>query len=134
MKDNFLLGAIADVSRLGHIAIRVKDLERAKSFYLSLGMKLIWDDEDWCYLETVSNRDGLALLGQGYKSAGPHFAFHFIDKEEIQQVHLNLAASGIKVGPMHDHRDGTSSFYLQDPEGNWLEMLYHPKEGIPSNT
>ncbi len=44
-----------------------------------------------------------------------------------------LIASGIQVGALHDHRDGTSSFYLKDPEGNWFEMLYHPQEGIPSN-
>jgi hypothetical protein len=23
---------------------------------------------------------------------------------------------------------------MQDPEGNWLEMLYEPAGGIPSNT
>jgi hypothetical protein len=34
---------------------------------------------------------------------------------------------------VHDHRDGTASFYLQDPEGNWLEMLYEPAAGLPSN-
>ena len=34
---------------------------------------------------------------------------------------------------MHDHRDGTASFYMQDPEGNWLEMLYEPTGGLPSN-
>jgi hypothetical protein len=34
---------------------------------------------------------------------------------------------------VHDHRDGTASFYLQDPEGNWLELLYEPAAGIPSN-
>ncbi len=42
---------IESVHRLGHVAIRVEDVDRAKSFYLSLGMKLIWDDTDWCYLE-----------------------------------------------------------------------------------
>jgi hypothetical protein len=38
------------------------------------------------------------------------------------------------VGPVHDHRDGTASFYMQDPDGNWLEMLYEPAGGIASNT
>ena len=122
-----------NVKRLGHLAIRVKDVLRAKNFYLSLGMKLIWDDPDWCYLEAGAGRDGLALLGPGYKAAGPHFAFHFTDKQEVKAVHTQLKNRGTKVGDLHDHRDGTSSFYLQDPEGNWLEMLYLPKDGIPSN-
>ena len=56
------------VQRLGHIAIRVKNLERAKSFYIDLGMKLVWNDPDWCYLEAVPSKDGLALLGPGYKA------------------------------------------------------------------
>ena len=124
---------VANVQRLGHIAIRVVDVERAKSFYLSLGMRLIWDDKDWCYLEVSEGRDGLALLGPSYKAAGPHFAFHFTDKDQVSQIHQCLQEEGVKVGPLHHHRDGTSSFYLKDPEGNWLEMLYIPPEGIPSN-
>ncbi len=124
---------IVNVKRLGHVAIRVKDLERAKSFYLSLGMKLVWDDSEWCYLEAQPSTDGLALLGPNYKAAGPHFAFHFTNKIEVEKAHQELMAAGVKVGSIHEHRDGTSSFYLKDSEGNWLEMLYLPVEGIPSN-
>ena len=65
------------VQKLGHIAIRVKDIARAKSFYTDLGMNLVWEADDWCYLEANDDRNGLALLGPGYKAAGPHFAFHF---------------------------------------------------------
>jgi len=124
---------IEGVHRLGHVAIRVDDVARAKSFYMNLGMKLVWDDTDWCYLEAGESRDGLALLGPGYKAAGPHFAFHFTNKEEIERLHYSLKNQGMKVGALHDHRDGTSSFYLKDTEGNWLEMLYHPSTGIPTN-
>ncbi len=77
----FLSGS-KGVQRIGHIALRVENLERAKSFYLSLGMSLIWDDKDWCYLEAGKGKDGLALLAPSYKAAGPHFAFHFEEKEE----------------------------------------------------
>lgn len=122
-----------NVQRLGHIAIRVENVDRAKKFYSNLGMKLVWDDPDWCYLEAGPGKDGLALLGPGYKAAGPHFAFHFTDKQEVKVAHTQLKESGVEVGPLHDHRDGTASFYLKDPEGNWLEMLYLPPEGIPSN-
>ena len=48
-------------------------------------------------------------------------------------VHDQLKRDGVAVGGVHDHRDGTASFYLRDPEGNWLEMLYEPPGGIPSN-
>ncbi len=124
---------LANVQRLGHIAIRVKDIDRAKSFYMSLGMKLVWDDIDWCYLEAGLGRDGLALLGPSYKLAGPHFAFHFTSREVVECIHKRLNEAGIYVEDLHQHRDGTASFYLKDPEGNWLEMLYHPEEGIQGN-
>ncbi len=121
------------VDRLGHIAICVKSMERAVKFYLGLGMRLVWKGEDWCYLEAGDCRDGLALLGPNYKSAGPHFAFHFIDRSDLDKVRDRLKGEGVYVGAIHDHRDGTASFYLKDTEGNWLEMLYEPSGGIPSN-
>ena len=121
------------VQRLGHVAIRVEDMDRAVAFYSQLGMEMVWEADDWCYLEAAKSRDGLALLGPNYKAAGPHFAFHFRDRAEVDAVHAQLKASGVAVGAVHDHRDGTASFYLRDPEGNWLEMLYEPPGGIPSN-
>ena len=93
----------------------------------------VWRADDWCYLEAGEGRDGLALLGPDYKAAGPHFAFHFRDRAEVDVIHDRLKAQGVHVGAVHDHRDGTASFYLKDPEGNWLEMLYEPPGGIPSN-
>ena len=96
-------------------------------------MELIWDDKDWCYLEVGKGRDGLALLGPSYKAAGPHFAFHFEEKKEVENIYSDLKKSGVKVAPIHEHRDGTASFYMQDTEDNWLEMLYVPAGGIKSN-
>jgi len=125
--------APAAVHRLGHVALRVADMERAKAFYQALGLQLTWDTADWAYLQSPMTGDGVALLSPDYRAAGPHFAFHFDTRADVEAVHAQLVASGHPVGPVHDHRDGTASFYLQDPEGNWLEMLYEPATGIPSN-
>jgi catechol 2,3-dioxygenase-like lactoylglutathione lyase family enzyme len=119
--------------RLGHVALRVQDMERAKGFYAALGLQLTWDAPDWAYLQSPLTGDGIALLSPDYRAAGPHFAFHFSDRADVDRVHAALQASGHPCGPVHDHRDGTASFYLQDPEGNWLEILYEPEAGIPSN-
>ena len=121
------------VQRLGHVAIRVRDIDRAICFYTSLGMRVIWKATDWSYLEASNSHDGLALLGPNYQAAGPHFAFHFKDREAVEDVHYKLRQEGTTVGEVHNHRDGTASFYLQDPDGNWLEMLYEPPEGILGN-
>ena len=120
-------------SRLGHVAVRAQDMERAKAFYQSLGLRLTWDAEDWAYMQSPGNGDGIALLSPTYTAAGPHFAFHYTERSEVEAVHDRLEAAGHRVGPVHDHLDGTASFYLQDPEGNWLELLYEPAAGIPSN-
>ncbi|MEI8250059.1 MAG: VOC family protein [Synechococcus sp. ELA057] len=125
---------MAATTRLGHVALRVQDIARAKAFYQSLGLRLTWDANDWAYLQSPTSGDGVALLSPEYTAAGPHFAFHFNNREDVDAVHAQLMTSGYPVGPVHDHRDGTASFYLQDPEGNWLEVLYEPISGIPSNT
>jgi catechol 2,3-dioxygenase-like lactoylglutathione lyase family enzyme len=120
-------------SWLGHVALRVHDMERAKRFYAAMGLELTWDASDWAYLQRPDGGDGIALLSPEYKAAGPHFAFHYASRELVQAEHTRLQAAGMPVGELHDHRDGTASFYLQDPEGNWLELLYEPAAGIGSN-
>ena len=121
------------VSRLGHVALRVQDMEQAKAFYGALGLRLTWDAPDWAYMQSPETGDGVALLSPYYTAAGPHFAFHLNDRAAVDAVHAALEAAGHRCGPVHDHRDGTASFYLQDPDGNWLEVLYEPPAGIPSN-
>ena len=56
--------------------------------------------------------------------------FHFEDKEEVVNIQNDLKNCGVKVGPLHEHRDGTASFYLKDTEGHWLVLLDVPPEGI----
>ena len=119
--------------RLGHVALRVQNMERAVAFYRGLGLRLTWQADDWAYLQWPGSGEGIALLSPEYRAAGPHFALHVHDRAEVDRVHAELEARGHSCGPVHDHRDGTASFYMQDPEGNWLEMLYEPPAGIPSN-
>nr|WP_254940546.1 VOC family protein [Cyanobium sp. Morenito 9A2] len=119
--------------RLGHVAVRVQDMERAQRFYAALGLELTWGANDWSYMQLPGGGEGVALLGPEYRAAGPHFAFHVSDREALAAVHADLQGQGVSVGAIHDHRDQTASFYLQDPEGNWLEVLCEPGGGIASH-
>jgi catechol 2,3-dioxygenase-like lactoylglutathione lyase family enzyme len=114
------------MKRLGHVAVCVDDVAKAAEFYQGLGMKLVWQDSDWAYLK--AGNDGLALMSPEYDQAGPHFGFVFSDRTEITTAYEKLKADGVKVGKIHDHRDGTASFYGRDPFGNWFEYLYEPDD------
>jgi catechol 2,3-dioxygenase-like lactoylglutathione lyase family enzyme len=112
------------LNRMGHVAICVKDIPQAINFYRELGMELAWQDQDWAYLK--AGQDGLALLGPDYRGAGPHFGFTFRERDELDRHHRRLKEAGILVGEIHDHRDGTASFYSKDLDHNTIEFLYEP--------
>lgn len=118
------------LKRLGHVAICVQDIPKAVQFYQTLGMELAWQDKDWAYLK--AGQDGLALLSPEYKSAGAHFGFVFSDRAEMEKHHTHLKDSGIFAGAIHDHRDGTASFYSKDPDQNLFEFLYEPNSKSPN--
>ncbi len=119
------------LKRLGHVAIRVENVARAVAFYGQLGLEPAWQDEDWAYMK--AGRDGLALLGPQYAQAGAHFGFVFDSREALEYHHARLAAAGIPVGKVHDHRDGTASFYSKDPDNNVFEFLYEPPPQSPAS-
>ena len=125
---------MVSVQRLGHVAIRVQDMARAVAFYTGLGMRMVWEADDWCYLEAGEGRDGLACWGRTTRRLGPPLRVPLRDRAHVDVVHQQLKDQGVHVGAVHDHRDGTASFYFRDPEGNWLEMLYEPLEGFPPIT
>ncbi|NJK36684.1 MAG: VOC family protein [Oscillatoriales cyanobacterium RM1_1_9] len=116
------------LKRLGHVAICVQDIDQAAQFYKNLGMRLVWKDTDWAYLK--AGDDGLALLSPGYDQAGAHFGFVFSDRAEIEAAYGELKTQGVNVSQIHDHRDGTASFYGRDPDGNTFEYLFEP---LPRN-
>ncbi|MCU0523415.1 MAG: VOC family protein [Elainella sp. Prado103] len=112
------------LNRIGHVAICVEDLDRATQFYQNLGMELVWKDPDWAYLK--AGQDGLALLSPQYAQSGPHFGFIFHDRADVDAAYEKLKGEGVHLTEIHQHRDGTASFYGRDPDGNWFEYLYEP--------
>jgi len=115
---------MATLKRLGHVAVRVADIPTALIFYRGLGMEVAWEDTDWAYVK--AGADGLALLGPTYTHAGAHFGFILSERAEMEERFATLTTQGAACSPLLDHRDGTSSFYAKDPDGNLLEFLYEP--------
>ena len=114
----------------GHSAIAVTDIGRSITFYAALGFEPLWRDPDWAFLRSPAGW-GLALLGPSYRGAGPHLGFHIEAGEDLTGWHARCQVAGSReLGQIHRHRDGSSSFYASDPDGNTLEWVQEPVGGL----
>jgi len=114
----------------GHSALAVQDLIQSEVFYRQLGFELLWHDSDWAFLLSPQGW-GLALLAPSYRGAGPHLGFHVESRADLERMRLDCCAAGARrVGMIHAHRDGSSSFYACDPDGNVLEWVQEPDGGL----
>lgn len=122
---------------LRHLALRVRDIRKAKDFYLRIfGMKVVWEpDPQNCYLS--SGTDNLALHeipampaeGQIPPPPSPldHFGFLADNPQTVDAWAVWAEQHGVTiVKPVKRHRDGSYSFYLADPDGNTIQILYEP--------
>ena len=126
---------------LKHLALKVTDLKRSQAFYETLfGMQVVWQpDAENVYLS--SGRDNLALhqipsgeVDNYRKNRGQyldHFGFIMASVELVDRMHDRVGRDGGPHGakivkPPKQHRDGSYSFYLADPDGNVIQILYEP--------
>ena len=121
-------------ARLGHVNLKVADLERSLAFYNGvLGFKitkrigneaafLAYGDyhHDIC-INTWQSRGGSAPA-QGTTGLF-HLAIVFSHRTELRDVFLRLRAAGIVIDSAVDH--GVSeSLYLRDPDQNGVELYW----------
>jgi catechol 2,3-dioxygenase-like lactoylglutathione lyase family enzyme len=116
---------------LRHLALKVSDVERSKEFYSRVfGMKLVWQpDPENAYLS--SGCDNLALhKGERAPVDGQvldHFGFIAPSIAEVEAGWAWAQASSLDiVHPLKHHRDGSVSFYIRDPDGIVIQILYEP--------
>jgi len=114
---------------LRHLALRVKDPQRSKRFYCDLfGMRVVWEpDPDNVYLS--SGTDNLALHRQEVAGAGAldHLGFIVDAPEEVDRLATRFRAQGVTIAAEpRDHRDGSRSFYCDDPDGLRIQVLFEP--------
>lgn len=118
---------------LRHVALYVKKLEETVAFYIDrLGMTLEWQpDPDNYYL--TSGVDNLALhrLEGEFETTAPqhldHIGFILATPADVDAWHAYLCQYHVPISKTpKTHRDGARSFYCHDPDGNSVQMIYHP--------
>jgi len=120
-------------SGMRHVALTVADLQACEHFYVDLlGMQVEWrPDPDNLYL--TSGVDNLALHrgAPGFSPAGDqrldHIGFIVDRPEDVDAWHGFLREHGVTIkAEPRTHRDGARSFYCADPDGNVVQVIFHP--------
>jgi len=116
---------------LRHLALRVSDVDRATEFYCRVfGMKVVWrPDPENAYL--TSGCDSLALhrgnAGDRHEQSMDHLGFIVPTIAEVESGYAWAQAARLDIAtPLKHHRDGSVSFYIRDPDGNVIQLLYEP--------
>ena len=121
-------------SQLGlrHLALYVRAFDETKQFYVDvLGFRVEWEpDDDNSYL--TSGTDNLALhRATGTRTEGSsaldHLGLLVRSPDDVDSWARYLDGRGVRLksGPK-THRDGARSLYLDDPDGNTVQIIYHP--------
>jgi catechol 2,3-dioxygenase len=123
------------VQNVGHVVLKVRDLERAARFYRDvLGLREVargtFGGRMAFFSATGGNHHDIALFEVG-PDAAPHEdnrvgLYHVALRigntlEELRAAKAHLAASGVADLRLRDHAV-SQSIYLNDPDGNGLEL------------
>ena len=119
------------IESLGHVVIKVRDLEVAERFYAEiLGIPIqSRSDADQMTFFTLGQHHDFAIIAVGAAAPAPsegsvgthHIAFkvaHGVDG--LREAKARLEAEGVTVAPVDHHV--TKSLYFSDPDGNALEL------------
>ena len=117
---------------LRHLALNIIKLDECLRFYTELlGMKIEWQPDDDNYYLTSGN-DNLALhrakenIVRGSQSLD-HLGFFLAKPDHVNEWYIFLKQAGVEmVSEVKQHRDGARSFYCKDPDGNVVQMIFHP--------
>ena len=124
------------ISKLGHIVLRVNDLERSTAFYTQiLGFKIsdVYPDEmmpgGMVFLRCNTDHHCLALVGAAEERASNqelhHFAFEVATLAEVIRARDRLRAHNVKIDFEGRRRAGCQiAVEFRDPDNHSVEIYW----------
>ncbi len=128
-------------TRLGHVNLKVRDLDRAVAFYTRfLNLRLTERVGNFAFLSGSDLHHEVALQALGPDAPHAprhsiglfHVAFEVPDRRSLALAYKTLTEAGVQVSPV----DNVISWalYFADPDGNGLELYWdtrHEPVGEP---
>ena len=132
-----------NATNVGHVVLKVRDLERSVRFYRDvLGLKEVaratFDRPMAFFSATGENHHDIGLFEIGPDAASPeknHVGLYHValrighSLEALRGAKAHLVANGVQELRLRDHTV-SQSIYLNDPDGNGLELYVDADPGI----
>ena len=122
-------------TQLGHVALRVRDLDRAVTFYRDvMGLTLRSKHDQVAFLGVRPDASHeIALFALPADASGPeqnrvgmyHMAWEMASFEDLEQFHARLLANNAQITGYSPRQ---MNVMFQDPDGNEIEAIWEPSE------
>jgi catechol 2,3-dioxygenase len=118
------------IKRVGHVVLKMRDLEEAKRFYGGvLGMKISSESPVAVFFRFNDYHHDVGVFKVQDDAEGPkdnqvgllHFALVLENRDDLIKMHQHLKEQGVTIEAEFDH-GMTNSLYIYDPEGNAIEI------------
>ena len=121
------------IQGVGHVVLKVRDLERSKAFYAGvLGLKEVARfPERMIFFSAGDNHHDMAVMAVGADAPSPpddavglaHVALKIGDSlDRLREAKAQLDAHRVLIQGTRDHRV-SQSIYCEDPDGNTVELF-----------
>ena len=114
---------------IGHVTLRVMDVDRAATFYSALGLRPIWQQPSLAILELGGGTHLMLFQAKRAPKAGPVRSFDFM-VADIEALRRHLRDAGVETTePADDPVSGHRWFQARDPDGHLLRIYSDHTEG-----